>query len=69
MNFIIAGRDTTAQLLSWFLYEMTKIDENNNKVNYLVEEKIRNEINTVLAKHNGYVFILFFLFLFLFLFL
>ncbi|CAD6934110.1 unnamed protein product, partial [Tilletia caries] len=22
LNFLIAGRDTTAQLLSWFFYEM-----------------------------------------------
>merc|ERR1711933_531818 len=41
MNFIIAGKDTTAQTLSWFMYlvfgdKLTKI-----------EEQIRNEIKSV----------------------
>ena len=57
MNFIIAGRDTTAQTLSWFLYEMTRCDKDGNKVNATVENKIREEIKTVLSKHGqtGYV--------------
>ena len=52
MNFIIAGRDTTAQTLTWFIYELTKTDSNGNKINGKVEEKIRQEIKTVLAR-NG----------------
>ena len=64
MNFIIAGRDTTAQLLGWFMYEMTKTDgKSDDKVNLLVEEKIRKEIETVLAKNettdNKFVFTVF----------
>eukprot|EP00486_Rosalina_sp_Unknown_P005666 CAMPEP_0201569502 /NCGR_PEP_ID=MMETSP0190_2-20130828/11206_1 /ASSEMBLY_ACC=CAM_ASM_000263 /TAXON_ID=37353 /ORGANISM="Rosalina sp." /LENGTH=483 /DNA_ID=CAMNT_0047991875 /DNA_START=26 /DNA_END=1474 /DNA_ORIENTATION=+ len=39
LNFIIAGRDTTAQLLSWFSYLLTQPE--NSKV----EENIMNEIN------------------------
>ena len=36
MNFIIAGRDTTAQALSWLFYELSKSPE--------VEHKLRQEI-------------------------
>ena len=53
MNFIIAGRDTTAQLLSWFIYEMTKLDENGKKINGDIENKIREEINRVCGVKNG----------------
>ena len=58
MNFIIAGRDTTADLLSWFMYEMTKMDENGQKVNQSAEKKIRDEIDTVLdaSEKDGYVY-------------
>ena len=57
MNFIIAGRDTTAQTLTWFMYELTRTDNKGAKVNLMVEKKIRQEIETVLNKHNetGYV--------------
>lgn len=39
LNFIIAGRDTTAQLLSWFSYLLTQPE--NSKI----EENIMKEIN------------------------
>ena len=52
MNFIIAGRDTTAQTLAWFMYEITRTDKNGNKVNGEIEAKIRKEIETVLEE-NG----------------
>jgi len=39
LNFIIAGRDTTAQLLSWFSYLLTQ------KENKHIEEKIMDEIS------------------------
>ena len=54
MNFIIAGRDTTSQLLSWFMYEMTRDDKNGNKINSGVELKIRDEINDALTKNGGF---------------
>ena len=52
MNFIIAGRDTTAQTLAWFMYELTRTDKSGKKVNLQVEQKIRKEISTVLT-NNG----------------
>ena len=39
VNFIIAGRDTTAQLLSWTVYELCMSPE--------IQIKIRNEISSV----------------------
>ncbi|KAG7390173.1 hypothetical protein PHYPSEUDO_008627 [Phytophthora pseudosyringae] len=42
VNFIIAGRDTTAQALSWFFYCLSK--------NPQVETKIREEISAKLPK-------------------
>lgn len=41
LNFMVAGRDTTAVLLSWFAYELTQHPE--------VEAKILEEIKSVLA--------------------
>ncbi|TMW60293.1 hypothetical protein Poli38472_000335 [Pythium oligandrum] len=39
VNFLIAGRDTTAQALSWFFYELSSHPE--------VEKRIRQELNEV----------------------
>jgi cytochrome P450 len=53
LNFMIAGKDTTAALLSWFLYMLCK--------NPLVQEKIVQEIRDVTFSHekttdvNGFV--------------
>jgi len=53
LNFMIAGKDTTAALLSWFLYMLCK--------NPLVQEKIVQEIRDVTSSHekttdvNGFV--------------
>lgn len=42
LNFIIAGRDTTAQSLSWFMYEMWQHPE--------VAEKVRREVWSVVGR-------------------
>lgn len=47
LNFIIAGRDTTAQGLSWLFYELIKQPQ------YV--EEIREEIRTVLGEQDGNV--------------
>nr|QWK52441.1 cytochrome P450 704A2-2 [Isatis tinctoria] len=53
LNFMIAGKDTTAASLSWFLYMLCK--------NPLVQEKIVQEIRDVTSSHekttdvNGFV--------------
>ena len=44
MNFILAGRDTTAVMLSWFFYEILRHPE--------IEKKILSEINEICGK-NG----------------
>lgn len=45
LNFIIAGKDTTANTLSWFFYMVCK--------NPLVQEKILHEIRDVFgSKHD-----------------
>jgi len=44
LNFIIAGRDTTAVTLSWFFYMMTCHPK--------VVEKIVDELATVVLKHD-----------------
>mmetsp|Transcript_20084 Transcript_20084/g.31897 ORF Transcript_20084/g.31897 Transcript_20084/m.31897 type:complete len:574 (-) Transcript_20084:157-1878(-) len=46
LNFILAGRDTTAQLLSWFSYAITQNGE--------VEKKIVEEINQYVGD-NGHL--------------
>lgn len=45
LNFIVAGRDTTACLLSWFLYEMMLHPE--------LEAEVLKEINTALEQVGG----------------
>lgn len=45
MNFLLAGRDSTACGLSWTVYELTKHPS--------VADKIREEVQTVLARNNG----------------
>eukprot|EP01084_Bolivina_argentea_P014353 26801_1 len=47
MNMIIAGRDTTRLMLSWFLYEMTK------KKNKQILDKIYKEIDDFIENNNG----------------
>lgn len=47
LNFIIAGRDTTAQALSWTFYRLC--------LNPDCQEKARAEINAVLSKKGGSV--------------
>ena len=44
MNMIIAGRDTTRLLLSWFIYELSNHPE--------VEEKVRDEISLFYKKYD-----------------
>ncbi|CAG8655185.1 15461_t:CDS:2 [Funneliformis mosseae] len=44
LNLIIAGRDTTAQTLSWMMY--------NVMVNPAIEQKMVNEINTLLSNEK-----------------
>ena len=46
MNMIIAGRDTTRLLISWWIYEMTKPKHNNIKQNVI------NEINNYIETNN-----------------
>lgn len=46
LNFILAGRDTSSVALSWFFWLMTQ--------HPTVEEKILNEICTVLIETRGY---------------
>ena len=45
VNFLLAGRDTTAQLISWFMYYMGK-EENSE-----VYERIVDELNTVIGSN------------------
>jgi cytochrome P450 len=45
LNFMIAGKDTTANTLSWFFYMLCK--------NPLVEEKIVQEIRDVTCSHES----------------
>eukprot|EP01084_Bolivina_argentea_P037384 69146_1 len=45
MNMIIAGRDTTRLILSWFLYEMCKRPE--------IKEKIDKEINEYIQTNHS----------------
>lgn len=44
LNFIIAGKDTTANTLSWFFYMLCK--------NPLVQEKIAQEVREVISNHG-----------------
>ncbi|RIA86129.1 cytochrome P450 [Glomus cerebriforme] len=44
LNFIIAGRDTTAQALSWMMY--------NLMANPSIEEKLVKEVNSLLSEEN-----------------
>jgi len=44
-NFLIAGRDTTASLLTWTFYELSRHPE--------VEEKVIEEINSVIKDENA----------------
>lgn len=45
VNFIIAGRDTTAQALSWCIYELSK--------NTDIQDRARNEVRELWTMENG----------------
>ncbi|XP_061348106.1 cytochrome P450 704C1-like [Gastrolobium bilobum] len=45
LNFMIAGKDTSANTLSWFLYMLCK--------NPLIEEKIAQEVRDVTSSHES----------------
>jgi len=45
LNFVIAGRDTTAGTLAWFLYELCR--------NQRIQEKIAEEVRAATATGNG----------------
>lgn len=50
MNFIIAGRDTTRMLLSWFLYVLLYQCTNDEKLKHL--NKIKKEISDIIESHG-----------------
>lgn len=45
LNFMIAGKDTSANTLSWFFYMLCK--------NPLVQEKIAQEVREVISSHEN----------------